>query len=193
MAARYHELLVEGPRGWTLGFIHGFVRALGNDGTLFDAEEEGVACEPFGERVHELIHRSEEILHLLVPEGLLATVRKAVGDAVAAGRQVSIRGERALVGACFDFNVAAYSREHGKKIRRIFYQLPEGVELSADTAFHETEDPEAEVGAYAPAHKYELRGKGSVEGPVAGVLEVYRVCREEGLIHESAAKLLPKE
>lgn len=193
MEARYRELLVEGPRGWTLGFIQGFLRALGNDGTLFDAEEEGIDCEPFGERVHELIHRSEEILHLLVPESLLATVQRAVEDAAATGKQVSIQGERPLAGACFEFTSATYSKEHGKKIRRIFYQLPDGVELSEDTTFEETEDPEAEVGAYAPAHKYELRCKGRVEGPVPGVLEVYRACREEGLIHQCAAKLLPAE
>jgi hypothetical protein len=190
--ARYHELLIEGPRGWTLGFIQGFLRGRGEENETFDAEEEGIDCGDLGERVHELIHRSEEVDHLIAPESALPTIRRAVENATAFGRRIEIRSERPLAGVRFTFSTVVYSREHAKKIRRIFYQLGEGVRLSEDTAFDEIVDPGAKgIEAYAPVHDFELRGKGSVEGSVDGVVELYRVCREEPLIQEGAAQLIP--
>jgi hypothetical protein len=194
MATRYHELLIEGPRGWTLGFIQGFVRGRGNKVDLLDAEEEGFACEQISERVHELVHRSEETLHLLVPKSSLPVVRRAVKAAVARGRDVKITCDRPLAGARFSFSTVAYSREHASKIRGIFYHLRKGVKLSEETTFDEIVEPSAKgIEAYAPVHEYELRGKGGVEGPVNGVIALYRACRDEPLIQEGAPKLIPVE
>jgi len=38
MGTRYHELVIEGPRGWALGFIQGYLRSRGVEGLVLDAD-----------------------------------------------------------------------------------------------------------------------------------------------------------
>ncbi len=64
--------------------------------------------------------------------------------------------------------------------------------MHEDFHFEENRDPDAKgVELYAPTHHYELRGKGTVEGAVDGVVELYRYCRMEDLIHQDEAVLIP--
>ena len=185
MANRYHHLLIEGPRGWTLGFIHGTLRAAGAETVPIDAEAEGVACEPLRERLRELLDPGREILHLLAREEELPRVRHALADHEAAERGVEIKQEIPIAGAGFEFSLRIYSREHAMQIRDLFVHLPPGVELTSDTSFQEILDPEAAgVHSMAPAHGYELRGAGSVAGPLDGVLLLHRACRDMELVKE---------
>jgi hypothetical protein len=58
-----------------------------------------------------------------------------------------------------------------------------GLRLSGDCDFRERSDPRAQGSeAYAPAHDYEARGRGAVEGPVDSLLALHRACREEELL-----------
>lgn len=191
MPGRYLEMVVDGPRGFTLGFIEGFLRGRGLEDTVLDADREGFDCEPLRERIREILAPSVDTLHLLCPEALVPAVRQAVEAAASHGAAVAIRHERPLAGARFSFSFTVYSRPHGERVRGYFQHLPKGVTLSPDTSFREILHPEdAGVEVYTPAHEYELRGKGTVEGPVEGVLALYRICRDEELIREGKAQLL---
>lgn len=190
MSERYHNLLIEGPRGWTLGFIHGYLRGAGAEAMPLDAEAEGVACEPFGERVHEILHPASEVLHLLAREEVLARVRQALADTMALEKGVHLKDELLIASAHFEFSLKIYSREHAAHIRDLFANLPPGVELTSDTAFKEIVDPEAAgVHSLAAAHGYELRGEGSVAGPLDGVLSLHRICRDLELVKERPIRL----
>ena len=48
MAVKYAELVVDGPRGWDIGFIRGFLRAKGLADRVLNAEAEGFDCRPPG-------------------------------------------------------------------------------------------------------------------------------------------------
>lgn len=191
MADRYHHLLIEGPRGWTLGFIHGYLRGTGAEAMLLDAEAEGFACQPLRERWREILDPGREIIHLLARDDVLALVRQALADRMAEERGVKLREGLLIAGAQFDFSVQTFSREHAERIRELFAHLPPGVELTKDTSFKEILDPEA-AGAHSmmPAHDYELRGEGSAAGPLDGVLTLHRACRNTELIKERSIQFL---
>ena len=189
---RYHELVIEGPRGWGLGYMQGFVRGSGVRHMVFDAEEEGFDCEPFREHVRELLNPMAEILHLLAPAQLVPRLRRAVKESAAEGRKMNILHDRPVAGARFNFEFSIYSRQHATRLRRALETLKGGAQLTKGTRFDEIKDPDARgVEMYAPAHHYELHGKGGVEGDIDGVLPIYRLCRNEELSRVKEAVLLP--
>ena len=46
MPERYVEMVIDGPSGWDIGFIRGYLRGKGQGGMVLDAEEEGFDCKP---------------------------------------------------------------------------------------------------------------------------------------------------
>ena len=71
-----------------------------------------------------------------------------------------------------------------------FRNLPPGARLVEEEPLREKQDPDSKgVELYAPSHDYELTGRGRVEGAFDAVLEAYRFCRREDLIHQERAQL----
>jgi hypothetical protein len=194
MGRTFVEVVVEGPRGRSRGFVEGYLAGRGLDERLLDAEEEGFDCETLRERLREILHPGEEVLHLLVPAETLDEVREAADAAASRGIVVAIRASRPLVGASFVFSFAAYSPEHGRRVLALLSDLPEGVRLLRERPFEERLDPAARgIEAYSPAHEYEFRGKGTVEGDLEGVLAVRRRLRDESAVRLGRAELIPIE
>jgi hypothetical protein len=191
MAERYHEVVIEGARGRAYGFVEGFLVARGMVGRMYEMESEGFDCSPLRERVRELFHPSDQTYHTLVPGNELPVIRLAAAEAQARGLKVAIHDERPVEGVRFRFSFRIYSRPYAARIRGWFENPPEGATLSEDASFDETTNPEgAGVEAYAPAHEYELAGQGAVSGNVDGVIELYRRCRTEELVHLHPLELL---
>ena len=158
---------------------------------MLDAEAEGFDCEPLKEKLRELLHPDRDTLHLLVPDSCRGTVMEALANSKGTSHPLELRHERAVTGARFHFTLKVYSKEHGEAIRTLFEQLPEGARLTPDSDLQVMLDPSAEgVELYAPTHDFELRGKGTIEGDLMPVLEVYRKCVEELLIHQEKAHLV---
>jgi hypothetical protein len=96
---------------------------------------------------------------------------------------MEIVASRKVLKASFAFSFECFSREHGEIIYGLFEKRPEGVEVSPDTKFSTTVDPDAEgVEMYSPAHAYEYRGKGRLSGPVRLAIGIYEKAIEEPLI-----------
>ena len=191
MAVKYAELVVDGPRGWDIGFIRGFLRAKGLEDGVLNAEAEGFDCAGLREQLRELLHPAVETLHLLVAEELVPEVLAAVDDSSRAGRAMAVRYRRSVAGARFRFTIHVFSKEHAERARAIFDGLPEGVALSPDASFEEIVDEGVRgVDLYAPVHAYEMRGEGAVEGDLEGVLAVYRACRDDEQVHPEALHIL---
>lgn len=188
---RYHELVIEGPRAWGCGFLHGFLLGAGARHAVLDAEEEGFEVETLREQIRELFVPTSEIMHLVVPGPLVPKIRRAVKAAASLGRAMAIRHERSLAGARFRFEFSIFSREHAVRLRRRFDRLPAGARLSKGTSFTEIRDPDARgLEMYAPVHQYELRGEGEVEGDLDAILPIFRLCRDEELVQVSDADLI---
>lgn len=179
----YHEVVVAGPGGFVFGFALGYLRGRGLAGALFDAEAEGFDCAPLRERLGELLHPGTETVHLLVPSALLAESRRAIEAGVEVGKKMSVLSERPVRGS-FSFSFTIASREQAARIRGLLQEPGGGLRLTEDTRFEEKSDPLAKGSeAYAPAHEYEMKGRGTVEGQVDALLHLYRRCRDEELIH----------
>ena len=192
MATRYHEIALEGPTGRTLGFVQGFLAGRGHAGRALDAWKEGFDCESLRERIRELFQPQMQTYHLLVPADLVPTVHEALRQGDAQDLAITIREERPIEGARFTFEFQVYSREHGPRIRSLFDPPPAGVALSADASFQERVDPDATgVEAYAPAHDYELKGSGTVEGDLSAVLGLHRAVRDDELVEQGPLELIP--
>jgi hypothetical protein len=189
---RYHELAIEGPRHQGLGFVLGFMAGRGASGQIVNAEEEGFDCEPLRERIRELLNRSVETVHLLIPSRHIDLVREATTAAAEEGVGLTIVADRKVKEARFEFKLTIYSREHGERIRELFQELPDGVTMTTEEGFREEIRPgdDAELSGYAPVHPYALSAKGVIEGDVAGVLKLYRTCLAEDLIQTQPAQLV---
>lgn len=180
MGRGYIEWVIDGPTGSAAAFLEGYFSARGVDDRILDAETEGFDVEPLREAVREMLHPGHERAHLLVPTSQEALVEEALRTAKARGIPLVPHARRTIALARFEFSAAAYSREAGARLRALFEKFPAGVFLRADRPFRERVDPDARAtDVYAPAHAYELRGKGVVEGPVEGVIAMFRECAAE--------------
>lgn len=191
MTAPYREFVIEGPRGWVVGYLQGFVHGRDASATVHDAEAAHCEVSDVRERIRELVLRSSEIAHILVPEEHSDLVRAGIAAADATGRSIDVRLERSIVSAMFRFRFETFSRECARRIRGYLDSLPDGVKLSAESEVEEQVDPDA-VGSesYAPAHDYEFRGDGEILGEVGGVLQVHRAFENDELIDASPVRLI---
>ncbi len=193
MPSRHLEIVLAGPRGYTLGFVQGFLAGGGVSGEVLDAEAEGFDVATLREKLHEMLRPSVDTLHLVVPVRLVPAVRAAVAAATARDRRVAVRHERSLAGARFQFAFAVYVREHGPAIRSIFENLPDGVRLAEGSAIQEkTWEDGRGIEVYSPVHEYELSGEGLIEGDLTGVLRVHRACTDDERIRAGAVELVPE-
>jgi hypothetical protein len=190
MAEQFYEISLEGPTGRTLGFVQGFLTARGEGGRILDAYREGFDCESLRERIRELFHPSKQTYHLLVPADLVPTVDEAVKEGKNRGMEIEVMERRLLSGARFSFSFETFSRDHGAMLRALFEAPPQGVTID-DLQIEETLDPEAKgVEAYAPAHEYQLEGKGTVHGALRAVLALHKRARGQELIKESKLEVV---
>jgi len=187
----YSELVIEGPRGVAFGFVLGSLGDRAAAAGILDAEAEGFDCAPMRERLGELLSHGKETLHLLVPDPLLDEVRSALRKATRLPFQITLKSER-QVEARFTFALTVASPEHAASMRSLLGPKG-GLRQSSDTRWSETRDLAADpVDLYAPAHPYELNGRGSIEGPVDELLSLHRRCRDEELLHLGAPELRPR-
>jgi hypothetical protein len=191
MPKKFVEFVIEGPRGWTVGFVQGFVNGRSPDAVVLDAELEGFDVSSARERIQEFVDRRNEIAHLLVREDAEPPTREAIERCEAFGRDLTVRLERPIISAQFEFSVTCFSKDCAARIRGYLEDLPSGTHLSADSRFEEFLDPEA-AGAevYAPVHDFEFRGHGVVLGDVEGVLRAHRRIASDELTDAGAIRLV---
>jgi hypothetical protein len=191
MGRGYIEWVIDGPTGCAAGFLEGYFAARGVGDRVLDAEIEGFDVEPLREAVREMLHPGHERAHLLVPTSQGNLVEEALRAAKDRGLPLEPHARRSIALARFEFTAAAYSKEAGARLRALFEELPAGVFLRPDRPFKERVDPDARAtDVYAPAHAYELRGKGLVEGPVEGVIAIFRECAAEGTLRLGKIELV---
>jgi hypothetical protein len=194
MGQPFVEVVLEGPRGRARGFAEGYLAGRGIEADLLDAEEEGFEREALREHLREILHPAAEVLHLLVPAQAAEAVRQAAEIAASRGMPLAVRKTRAIAGARFEFSFTAFSPVLGRRVLSLLSELPEGVRVLRDRPDQERVDPAAHgIEAYSPAHEYEIRAKGTVEGDLAGVLAVHRRLREEDAVRLGGAELVPIE
>lgn len=163
--AGYYEIIVRGDDRDLIPFVAGFAAGCGMSGVHF-AQEAGLRLNPLRER----IKHHGEVQHLICPEGHRARLHDAL--AAASPRfSFEIREESRIERAYFHFEFETPSRRVAGEIRAILGGLPAGVAVM-DYAPEEVVNPGGRgPEVYSPVHEFVFRGKGVVEGDVAGVIE----------------------
>jgi len=187
----YREFVLQGPQGWTQGYLAGYLRGSGLWAAIYDAEREGFDCAPLRERIHDLLDRTSATVHLLAPEDGEPALRAAVESAASEGNPLRLQSSRPVGGALFAFSFTIHSPEHARPIRRDFEHPPAGASLLSNASFEEDrsgEPPQLELKGVE--HTYTLRGTGTIAGEIPAVLALHRRYREEELVHLEGLHLL---
>lgn len=181
------EVIVQGREGYLLGFVRGLLIGERSQWWPVFNHEFGIQNETLAETLKEWVGLSDPLTRFIVPEAALPVLRRALADPRSVG--LTLREARPILSASFEFTVAVYNAELGRKVREIFTKVPPGV-VVAGLSLVEEEDPDATgVELYSPAHDYELKGKGTVSGSFRDVLYVHEQARREGQISESRLAL----
>ena len=169
----WHELVIEGHERTLAGFVAGLEAGIGRRlgivrGTDLDLERDsfvGMIRDIFSSEAHHL---------LFAPAESAATLVRAVakfGGTV----ELAVTRRRRIEEGRFPFSVDVFSRELADRIRDdLEHNLPAGVEV-VDFEEKERFEPDAHgPELYAPAHEYAFQARGSLRGPLPGILEMRR-------------------
>lgn len=170
MARAYVELTLEGSGEYLHGFVAGFAAGRGRRFETFFGGEAGFATEGVGQKVRHALGLGGEIHRVLVDTEAAGPLREALAAA-----RVTIRAEREVAAAYFDYRFTLFNPEIAGRLLAALRDLPEGVRLVGHEQNQETDPAARGVELYTPVHDYELRGHGRAEGPVDKIVGLYQI------------------
>ena len=163
----YYEYIIKGDEDELCAYLDGFLRGKGvKDGFYL------VKDHPFRRhQVKEMIKYHGSVGHFICASKLRPLVQTAVRQG--AELELEIIEEKKITKCSFGIEFDTANRDVAGTIKRAVGRMPAGVELVEYTP-EEVVDPSAEgPEGYAPLHDYVFKGKGTVEGTVAGVLKAH--------------------
>lgn len=168
MANTYYEIIIKGDDELARAYVEGwFIGRDIKDGYEFGEDE----ALDLG-HVRNLIKYHGSVLHMICESSLRGELKRAIRQAPEE-YEFEIVESRLIQRACFKFEFSTANRRVAGQIKRIFSTLPEGVR-AVDYQPKEIVDPSARgAEMYSPAHAYEFKGKGSIEGDPDGVYDVH--------------------
>ncbi|HPQ69239.1 MAG TPA: hypothetical protein PKW95_08915 [bacterium] len=168
----YVEMIIEGPEEYARGYIRGFVAARGSHAEVIFDDEVGIDEDDIVQKIKEALHLTREVTHAMVDAETAALVREAI--TTAQDVPLTVRSERTIDHARFEYKFGVYNREQGDLIINAFKDLPTGITL-VDHDLHVKEDPSAHgKELYSPAHEYSVTGQGAAEGPIDKIIWLYK-------------------
>ena len=189
MTKSYYEVILEGSFDLIKGFVLGYLEGSGIKGEAIFGREHHVENESKFGQLMRLIHVKGNKVHVIVGAGLHNLLKDAVGN-----RQdqlaIKILSVKEITAAHFDFAYKAFAKEFGDKLKKLFGNLPEGLELGPDYKPKETITPEGKgIEAYAPLHEYEIKANGRIYGPIKAVINFYGEVEHNPLVELGDIKL----
>jgi len=182
MEKTFYELVIEGHLPVIKGFIYGLLEGSKRKGTVFFSRENDIKRETFLELFMEWAHLRETLRHWVVEEELLALIKQSLEN-TADILELKLKSVKKITGASFNFHYEVYAQKYGEEIKSTFANLPPQLQSSSDYQPKEEITPECEgIEAYAACHVYNLKAKGSVEGPLDILLAFYKKIQENELI-----------
>jgi hypothetical protein len=170
--ADWHVIAIEGRERDLRAFVSGFLADRGADpARVVFGDDVGLEHESLHERLRALLRGGH---HALLVADDLAT---ALGDALVRGGTalgLRIADRHPIATASFAVAADVYARDVATQIRAVVRALPAGVHLTQHSEHEEEHAENRGVELYAPAHHYAYRVRGTLAGPVDGVLAVRR-------------------
>jgi hypothetical protein len=164
--ATYYEVIVKGGDRDVVPYVMGYVAGSKASG-IFVASEAGFHLKALRDR----IKHHGDVQHIICDDAQRVGLRKAI-EMAAERYGFAVECEDKIARAYFHFEFSTPSRKVADDIKKVLGSLPAGVKHT-DYAPEEILHPDAKgAEVYSPAHEYEFRGKGVIEGDVAGVIDV---------------------
>ncbi len=181
MRGKWYEIVIEGSFDLIKGFITGFFEGRKITGAIIFEREHHVKREDGLEHLLRAIHVEEDRVHILMGKRTFRILDQALKNRK---HEIPLKvvSEKEIVRAHFNFTYAAYGKQFGNELKRLFKNLPEGVRLEGyqpEEIERKTKDSTA---GYAPLHKYEIKARGRVSGPAKDVIDFYDRLEHNALI-----------
>jgi hypothetical protein len=168
----WHVIVVEGREGDLRAFVAGYLGDRGAEPTrVVFGDDVRLQRESLHERLRALLRGGYHAI--VVPDELVGSLQDALSRA---GSGVGLRmvDRHPVATGSFTFATEVYSRDVSAQIRAIVEPLPLGVRLTQHSESEDERTDATGVELYAPVHDYVYRTRGTLEGPVDGILEIRR-------------------
>ena len=181
--SKLYELIIEGHENFVKGFIRGLMTGAKTGSRVLFNNELSISKSTFAEKIKVFFDTPTTHTHVILDETALSLLEEVL-DKESENLRLKIVSRRSVSSASFKFKYSAYAENYGNMLKALFENLPEGVVLSDDYKPEEILHPEAKgAEAYAPEHKYAVHAKGSVNGDLLNILELYTRCGNEPLVN----------
>ncbi len=178
---RYIEAIMVVQKGISEGFIRGFFRGKGDNSLILNMESEEIVQESLKEKIDQILHPAEEIIHILIPEDKEGLLKESISAMKKEGFLCDLKSERRHSKIRAEFNIEIYNVQIGKEVKRIISEAKE-VKISFEKKLEEIlREEESKVELYAPVHSYELKGKGKIEGDIEPSIRLIQELRNFGV------------
>jgi hypothetical protein len=177
----FYQVVLEGSPKTALGLLAGLQLGSGSAGTFYFCQHEGITTESLGERLAELVRLHPRDCELVV-DGPMNQQLKRLAKRITEATGLKLTASRRIRSAGFDFRFEAFARRYGDDILKLLHDLPQGARLEGFGTKERISPDAVGIEAYAPAHDYELRGRGRVVGRIDAVIEARRRLQRQPLL-----------
>jgi hypothetical protein len=177
----YYEVSVGGSFDLVKGFVLGLLEGRSLSGEAIIALEHKIKKDHEFKDLLRHISGKEDQVRVLMSDNALERFKEAL-TSLGEGLDLKVSSVRRVGGAHFHFTYESYTKEIGEELKGLFANPPEGVSVSGYKV-EEDVNPDAQgIEAYAPLHKYEIRGKGRIYGSVREVIDFHKRLEGNSLV-----------
>jgi hypothetical protein len=161
---KYRQIIIKGDEAKVRPFLRGYFAGAGIEEGFFFGRD----CSFHRHFLLELLKYKGEVVHLVHDVDLTEKVDEALSKVK--NYEYEIKESRPVLSSRFRFDFQTANRSVAKTIKAALDELPEEVTLVEYKPEEVEHDRAGAVEGYAPLHPYEFKGKGMVDGDVAGVV-----------------------
>ncbi len=168
----FYEILLQGSYLTCKGFVYGLWLGTGEKGKFYFYEDHDIKKESLSHRIKELIGLNPDTTYVVVDDVFKEVLEKHLKKDFPLKINMKVSGKINRVEMKFSFKV--YDKQEAEKLKSIFFDLPEGLELNKDAEFKETVSPEVRgIETYAPAHDYVCESRGILSGDLDKIMDIH--------------------
>jgi hypothetical protein len=171
MKKHFSEMVIEGPFILVKGFLMGFLYGSDRQFQYFFHRKHGIRRETFREFIKELFE-FENYVHLCLENSIVQNF----SDAIKKSNEkigLKIKSVRKIKSANFSFSYEIFNQELAAEAKKLFENLPAGLELSDFNTNEEIADDAVGPEGYAPVHSFISRSSGKAKGDFLDIMELF--------------------
>jgi hypothetical protein len=167
----YYDLVLEGSRDVTRGFVEGFIKGSKFEGEAIIIPHNDIERRGGLKNVLKAVNLKDDETHLIGEQKLLAAISEAVSTDK---REIALKiGSYAQIkSAFFEFTMHAFSRKTADEINQVFSDTPNGFKITFSKREEKIWALKKSTG-YSPGHEYEFHTSGHVRGNPAHAYKLY--------------------